>query len=254
MLIIPFWDRSGDSTARIWSVPTGPSGTATQDSLSEPVVLKHLLKSEQNNSEQKSKVRAKSFRVYRLGRSIATCVADSDSEHVRHALLPAQPASPASGGRGTAIPCPGSSRGGAGDPMFPPPICIALMRRPGCVYRVQDVTTLDWNVEGTLLATGSYDGQARVWDANGNLKLTLNKHQVRPVPPRRHHWPIPSRPILALERAAPDPASPNHPGAYLFASVEQEGGLPAVGVCRQDSHHLGCKDGGGETGVQIPHG
>jgi WD40 repeat protein len=29
------------------------------------------------------------------------------------------------------------------------------------------VTTLDWNLEGTLLATGSYDGLARVWDTAG---------------------------------------------------------------------------------------
>ncbi|XP_040866995.1 WD40 repeat-containing protein HOS15 isoform X3 [Glycine max] len=31
----------------------------------------------------------------------------------------------------------------------------------------KDVTTLDWNGEGTLLATGSYDGQARIWTTNG---------------------------------------------------------------------------------------
>jgi WD40 repeat protein len=30
-----------------------------------------------------------------------------------------------------------------------------------------DVTTLDWNVDGTLLATGSYDGHARIWSAKG---------------------------------------------------------------------------------------
>lgn len=31
----------------------------------------------------------------------------------------------------------------------------------------KDVTTLDWNGEGTLLATGSYDGQARIWSRDG---------------------------------------------------------------------------------------
>ncbi|KAL1546912.1 WD40 repeat-containing protein HOS15 [Salvia divinorum] len=31
----------------------------------------------------------------------------------------------------------------------------------------EDVTTLDWNVDGTLLATGSYDGQARMWSKVG---------------------------------------------------------------------------------------
>ncbi|KAG9160933.1 hypothetical protein Leryth_008742 [Lithospermum erythrorhizon] len=41
----------------------------------------------------------------------------------------------------------------------------------------KDVTTLDWNDEGTLLATGSYDGQARIWNQEGELISTLNKHK-----------------------------------------------------------------------------
>ncbi|XP_048232389.1 WD40 repeat-containing protein HOS15 isoform X3 [Ricinus communis] len=41
----------------------------------------------------------------------------------------------------------------------------------------KDVTTLDWNGEGTLLATGSYDGQARIWNTSGELKTTLSKHK-----------------------------------------------------------------------------
>ncbi|AQK42853.1 WD40 repeat-containing protein HOS15 [Zea mays] len=41
----------------------------------------------------------------------------------------------------------------------------------------KDVTTLDWNGEGTLLATGSYDGQARIWSRDGDLKQTLFKHK-----------------------------------------------------------------------------
>ncbi|CAI8583130.1 unnamed protein product [Vicia faba] len=42
--------------------------------------------------------------------------------------------------------------------------------------KTNDVTTIDWNGEGTLLATGSYDGQARIWTTNGELKSTLSKH------------------------------------------------------------------------------
>nr|CAD1819467.1 unnamed protein product [Ananas comosus var. bracteatus] len=40
----------------------------------------------------------------------------------------------------------------------------------------KDVTTLDWNGEGTLLATGSYDGHARIWSKDGtNISLKWNK-------------------------------------------------------------------------------
>ncbi|KAJ3085296.1 hypothetical protein HK102_000131 [Quaeritorhiza haematococci] len=40
----------------------------------------------------------------------------------------------------------------------------------------KDVTTLDWNPTGTLLATGSYDGQARIWTKTGELKFAMRKH------------------------------------------------------------------------------
>lgn len=33
--------------------------------------------------------------------------------------------------------------------------------------KAKDVTTLDWNGDGTLLATGSYDGLARIWSRDG---------------------------------------------------------------------------------------
>ncbi|CAK0781123.1 hypothetical protein CVIRNUC_005291 [Coccomyxa viridis] len=41
----------------------------------------------------------------------------------------------------------------------------------------KDVTTLDWSGNGQLLATGSYDGLARVWSKEGELKNTLNNHR-----------------------------------------------------------------------------
>lgn len=40
-----------------------------------------------------------------------------------------------------------------------------------------DVTTLDWNPSGTMLATGSYDGCARVWSDTGELKHTFVMHK-----------------------------------------------------------------------------
>lgn len=43
--------------------------------------------------------------------------------------------------------------------------------------KANDVTTLDWNPSGTLLATGTYDGCARVWTETGELKHTLTMHK-----------------------------------------------------------------------------
>lgn len=41
----------------------------------------------------------------------------------------------------------------------------------------KDVTSLDWNSEGTQLATGSYDGYARIWGSDGTLFSTLGQHK-----------------------------------------------------------------------------
>ncbi|KAG0428402.1 hypothetical protein HPB47_024616 [Ixodes persulcatus] len=41
----------------------------------------------------------------------------------------------------------------------------------------KDVTSLDWNSDGTLLATGSYDGFARIWTTDGRLASTLGQHK-----------------------------------------------------------------------------
>ncbi|GIY63402.1 hypothetical protein CDAR_308161 [Caerostris darwini] len=41
----------------------------------------------------------------------------------------------------------------------------------------KDVTSLDWNSDGSLLATGSYDGLARIWTTEGRLASTLGQHK-----------------------------------------------------------------------------
>jgi transducin (beta)-like 1 len=42
--------------------------------------------------------------------------------------------------------------------------------------KAKDVTVLDWNHDGSQLATGAYDGKARIWTADGKLLATLSKH------------------------------------------------------------------------------
>ncbi|KAI8329810.1 WD40-repeat-containing domain protein [Chlamydoabsidia padenii] len=41
----------------------------------------------------------------------------------------------------------------------------------------KDVTSLDWNPSGTLLASGSYDGQARIWTQKGQLRFVMEQHR-----------------------------------------------------------------------------
>lgn len=41
----------------------------------------------------------------------------------------------------------------------------------------KDVTSLDWDPTGNMLATGSYDGYARIWTTNGTLRNTLGQHK-----------------------------------------------------------------------------
>jgi transducin (beta)-like 1 len=41
----------------------------------------------------------------------------------------------------------------------------------------KDVTTLEWSPDGEMIATGSYDGVARVWRRNGEIVHTLRGHR-----------------------------------------------------------------------------
>ena len=42
--------------------------------------------------------------------------------------------------------------------------------------KLKDVTSVAWSPDGQLLATGCYDGLARIWHTNGELKLLLQEH------------------------------------------------------------------------------
>ncbi|KAM7514392.1 hypothetical protein LguiA_003975 [Lonicera macranthoides] len=46
----------------------------------------------------------------------------------------------------------------------------------------KDVTTLDWNGEGTLLATGSYDGQARLWNREETVSALIKPDPLPAIP------------------------------------------------------------------------
>ncbi|XP_020241163.1 WD40 repeat-containing protein HOS15-like isoform X2 [Asparagus officinalis] len=47
----------------------------------------------------------------------------------------------------------------------------------GSPETTKDVTALAWNGAGSLLATGYYDGQTRIWSKDGELKSILIKHE-----------------------------------------------------------------------------
>ncbi|PWN49594.1 hypothetical protein IE53DRAFT_369626 [Violaceomyces palustris] len=59
-----------------------------------------------------------------------------------------------------------------GDPVDPPAVCKHLPSTHS-----KDISTLDWNPDGTLLASGSYDGILRLWTPQGDLHLVMSMHQ-----------------------------------------------------------------------------
>ncbi|KAG8689504.1 hypothetical protein FRC08_010918 [Ceratobasidium sp. 394] len=60
----------------------------------------------------------------------------------------------------------------ATEPIHPIRICMHLPAIPSC-----DITTIAWNNDGSLLATGAYDGIIRVWTYRGELFTVLTQHQ-----------------------------------------------------------------------------
>jgi transducin (beta)-like 1 len=58
--------------------------------------------------------------------------------------------------------------------MPPPPVKVSYFTREDSA----DLTAMDWNVDGTLLAIGSYDAMLRIVSPNGSLYFSHPQHMV----------------------------------------------------------------------------
>jgi transducin (beta)-like 1 len=142
---------SGDSTARVWTLPAGPSGRVAQAKMKPPSVLEHsssvdvsatAIKTENNGNNNNNNDDVK---------------LENGEDKLKN------------NGAGDAMDVDGSSEKKNGT--------TTTTTTGNQKTKSKDVTTLDWNSEGTMLATGSYDGKARVWDESGKLISTLEKHE-----------------------------------------------------------------------------
>ncbi|ELW66631.1 F-box-like/WD repeat-containing protein TBL1X [Tupaia chinensis] len=107
----------------------------------------------------------------------------------------------------------------------------------------KDVTSLDWNSDGTLLATGSYDGFARIWTEDGNLASTLGQHKG---PIFALKWNKKGNYILSAgvdktSSVGPDPTVSSTPGSRGWEACHNSRfcslPLPHLGL-RGDPHHF----------------
>ena len=128
----------GDATARMWTVPAGPSGRGATAEAPPPLVLRHEAKDGKKGDE-----------------------GDGDSATVERDVKK-EKKGVKDGTTSSPVKKENKDGGSAADSEW--------------ANKSKDVTTLDWNGDGSLLATGSYDGLARVWRKDGTLVHSLNEH------------------------------------------------------------------------------
>ena len=134
---------SGDATARIWTLPAGPSGRVAEAKMKPPAVLEHTKKIKKENEEKDTNKNGENNKEDKNGVGGGGDAMDVDG-----------------GGGGKNKEKKNDANEGDDDEK-----------------KSKDVTTLDWNSDGTILATGSYDGDARLWDDSGKLVARLEQHK-----------------------------------------------------------------------------
>ena len=117
---------SGDATARIWTLPAGPSGRVAEAKMKPPAVLEHTKKIKKENEEKD------------------TTNKNGESKEDKNGV----------GGGGDAMDVDGGGGGKNKEKKND------ANEGDDDEKKSKDVTTLDWNSDGTILATGSYDGDA----------------------------------------------------------------------------------------------
>lgn len=104
-----------------------------------------------------------------------------------------------------------------------------------------DLTSLDWNHDGTLLAIGSYDSMLRVCTPTGEIDFALTQHEVSP-------WFSLLLTVLAKSHPL------NHClGSNICHQILTFGKMASYRQLRQYRWHLGCPEKVFTLATEVPH-
>ncbi|KAH0614652.1 uncharacterized protein H6S33_000288 [Morchella sextelata] len=110
------------------------------------------------------------------------------------------------------------------------------------VSRHGDVTALRWSPQGDLLATGSFDGQTRIWTTDGFLRFS---HSLHKYPVTNLKWNKSANTLLSLscdgKIIAWDAVTGDLRKSYELANMETAGDMDWV----EDNQFVACGDKGG---------